>query len=272
MVDNATFPPQPTGPAAAPARAHVVVPAEAEPLLTALADARAITMRHLEKLDRVSEAMMPDELALALAHDSTLTLNIVRTDRALRQIVCMELETMGLREPTIPRGPGGNGNSGGGAGGRHDFNDSNDLNDLNDLKDEFEALFDKDDPFDREIYADLEALETHDTFELYNRNRKRIPEINQEFEADMAARIQREIDHINARRTADESSGIEPEPRKTDEEHRAAIRELDEILKKGADEAHAAERRNWTRRRNLLLRRRAIEKRLARHGRGPPDG
>jgi len=268
--------PEPTDPAPKPARPRVVVPVEVEPLLAELANARAVTMRHLAKLDRASDALSPEELTRALVHDSTLTLNIVRADRALRQIVVAEMEAMGLREPAIPRGPGGNaaGVSGSGAGGRHDFNDLNDLRDLNDLNDEFEALFDKDDPFDREAYADLEALETHDTFELYERNRKRDPDIRAKLECDMDARILREIEYITARQTAKAaaSDGIDIEPRQTPEEHRAAIRQLDEILMEGADEARAIERRNWTQRRNLLIRRRAIEKRLTRHGRGPPDG
>jgi len=88
-----------------PAAPEVVVPEQALPMLASLANARAITERLLVRMDSVAEAMAPDALARALAQGSTLTLNVARADRALRQIVAMELEVMGLREPPGTHGP-----------------------------------------------------------------------------------------------------------------------------------------------------------------------
>jgi hypothetical protein len=253
----------------------VVVPARVEPLLADLAEARSIAMRFLRRMDEVAEAMTPEEQKAALAEDGQLVLNVTRMDRALRQIGVLEEEVMGRRVSAAGRGmmaggPGSRG-SGGDGRGRHDFNDLNDLNDLDDLRDEVFALFDPDDLFDQEAYADFASIEAHDTFKKYQKNRKHDFQLSRKLQQMYDGVIADALDEIAAER---ERTGYVPEGEpKTIEE----IAEMEREVRKTMTFAEAPDpladaEEKWRARRDAILRLRAAEKRHLRSGRGPPGG
>jgi hypothetical protein len=253
----------------------VIVPARVEPLLADLAEARGIAMRFLRRMDAVAEAMTPEEQKAALAEDGQLVLNVTRMDRALRQIGVLEEEVMGRRVPAAARGMMAGGPMGGpGSGdgrGRHDFNDLNDLNDLDDLRDEVFALFDPDNLFDQEAYADLASIETCDTFNKYQKDRKRDSQLSNKMVRMLDDSIADGLDEILAER---ERTGYVPEGElKTLEE----IAEMEIEVRKSlplekAPDPQADAEEKWRARRDAVLRLRGAEKRHLRSGRGPPRG
>ena len=264
MNEDATIEPAIAAPVP-PAPPPVVVPERAEPILGSLASARAITLRHLQRIDRVAEEMAPDDLKVALAEDGQMTLNLTRADRALRQICAMELEIMGLREPPVPRGPAaGRNGSGGNRTGRNDFNDLNDLNDMQDIEDleALEALYDFDDPEDVGHYDDLDALEEYDTYEEYESKRPHRGELS---DADEDA-MEQEIDAIIA--------GIDwsKVPPIADEDRYQNMKDYEAELKADLAADIAKLEAIWRDRRAALLNLRAPQNRLRRKSRGPPGG
>jgi hypothetical protein len=241
------------------------VPERAEPILSTLASARDITLRHLRRIDQVAEAMAPEELKVALANDGQMTLNLTRTDRALRQLSAMELEIMGLREPPAPRGPAsGTRGNGSGRTGRNDFNDLNDLNDMQDIEDleALDALYDFDDPEDVSHYDDLDALEKYDTFEKYDRERPHRPESTQEDEDALVRRIEEVLAEVDWSKV----------PPIADEDRYQHMKDFEAELRADIDADTAKEEAIWRERRAALLKLRATQKRLRRKSRGPPGG
>ena len=264
MNEAATIEPNARAPTAPP---PVVVPERAEPILGSLETARNITLRHLQRIDRVAEEMAPEDLKIALAEDGQMTLNLTRADRALRQLCAMELEIMGLREPPVPRGPlsgtRGNGN-GGSRTGRNDFNDLNDLNDMQDIEDleALDALYDFDDPEDVSHYDDLDALEKYDTFEAYERERPHRPEDTQEEED----AFEQQIDELIAGIDWSKQTPV------ADEDLYQHMKDFEAELKADLDAHNARDEAKWVERRAALLKLRATQKRLRRKSRGPPGG
>jgi hypothetical protein len=251
-----------------PAPLDDAVPPQAARQLAALANAREIAERFLMRMDRVAEAMPPEELKEALADKGQMALNVTRMGRALRQIVVLELETMGLREPAVPRGmgsgdvnggsrnggaPNGSGPNGGGTeAGRHDFNDLNDLEDQTDLK----GLYDLDDPFEAEEYSDLETLEREKTYEKYNFNRKR--------DWNMAGAKARADEAMEM----DFSERVDAEKTEwTVEQHRAWAREFEDRRMACYEELAEANEARWRARHQARIEARKAERRA---GRGPP--
>jgi len=220
--------------------------------------------------------MKKEELRIALAENGQMVLNLTRADRALRQIVAMEQEILGLREPPSPHGGfggrGQDGGSGGGSGkpgeGRHDFNNVNDLNDLKEVSDihDLAEIMDLGDVEDLEFYSDLKALEKYDNFEEFNRRRKRDwdKEIakNNALDAELDADIQAELERLEA---------LGPPPPMTDDEHHEAIQDMEAQQRDMLAEAMAEYQEEWSRVRAALLQRRAVEKQARRRrGRGLP--
>jgi hypothetical protein len=243
--------------------------------LASLARARDITDRMLRRIDQVAEAMAPDELKAALADNGQMALNLTRIDRALRQIVVLELETMGLREPPEPRGTGqraggngGGGNGNRGAGGRlNDLNDLSDPKDLNDLYnelhdlEEFSALFDLNDQFDAEDWDDLDALRTYDSYEAFTAGRKnKMHEFTEEDEIELEQRLLTELEKYDPANR----------PTLTTEEKQANMRALDAELRASMEEDHRKAEVKWKARRAVLERHGLTIKTRKRAGRGPP--
>jgi len=253
--------------------AGAAAPARAELHLADLGEARGITLRFLRRMDGVAERMTPDEQAEALARKGQMVLNLTRADRALRQIVVLEQEVMGLRQPATPRGAGsgGRGNGGGGPDDSEETQSDQDLNDLNDIR-EFDDLYDLDDADDLEEYEDLASLEKYETFEKYQFHRKRdwdrfAREGDEEDEEDGDQTEAEAIAEWQGRAPAGKAG---PNPQGASDEiweARQAQKAEEEALK--AEFCSMLESR-WKERREGLLRRRAPEKRLKRRGRWPP--
>ena len=268
MNEGATTDPAITAPPAPP---PVIVPERAEPSRGALAMARGFTLRHVQRIDAVAEAMEAEELKVALAEDGQMTLNLIRADRALRQICAIELEIMGLREPPVPRGPvvggAGNGGGAGGRGGRQNFNDLNDLNDLNDMQDvedlaALDALYDFDNPEDVSHYDDLDALEKYDNYEEYDRERPHRREFTEEDEDELVRKFDTIIENTDWSKQT-------PVP---DENRYQHMQDFDAELRADLAECIAKEEAIWSQRRAALLKLRATQKRMRRKSRGPPRG
>ncbi len=249
----------------------VVVAARAEPQLESLAEARGITLKFLRRMDDVAEGMPPEALTRAMAEKGQMVLNLTRTDRALRQIVVLEQEVMGLREPATPRGAGsGRARREGADGDGEDSPSEQDLNDLNDIQ-EFDDLYDLDDLDDREEYEDLESLEKYTSFDKYQFHRKR--------DWDRFAREAGDGEDGWAEDDVAEEDVVwppptppQPEPEGTQEERweaAQACRAEEEALKQQVYDDLVA---RWEARREALFRRRAAEKRLKRRGRWPQAG
>jgi hypothetical protein len=212
-------------------------------------------------MDNVAEAMAPEEQRVALAEKGQLTLNVTRIDRALRQIVAMEQEILGLREPATSRGPGSGGQGGDGRG-RHDFNDLTDPQDIADLSD-LQDLFDFDDPYDVDDWDDLEAMEKYDSFEEFTRRRKHHPEhFTEEDELELERRIDEELEKLD----------LSDRPPVSPEQKRKDILALEAEVRAECDEFMKEREAKWAARREALLRLRKSQKRLARTARGPPTG
>jgi len=92
---------------AEPPIAPAVVAAVVMAQLDTLAEARTVTGWFLRTLQAVAESLTEEEAKTALAGQGQLVLGVTRIDRALRQIVAMEQEVLGLRDPAVPRGGGG---------------------------------------------------------------------------------------------------------------------------------------------------------------------
>ena len=248
-----------------------VLPARVESQLADLAEARGVAVRFLRRIDNVAEAMTPEEQVKALAANGQMVLNVTRMDRALRQIVVLEQEVMGLRAPPVPHGPGSGGSSGDGRA-RHDFNDLNDLNepdDLNDLKDTFEELFDLDNPADRQAYEDLDALESCNSFKTYNKKCSSDRRFSIQTEQGLEARLKAGLDKIAAARA---EAGGPPPPMRTEEETMALLESVAAEFPPDLFLRAMSAEELWRARREALLNLRAAEKRLKRAGRGPPRG
>jgi len=223
-------------------------------------------MKFLRRYDDVADAMNAEELKDALADKGQMTLNVVRASRALRQIVVLEQETMGLREPAVPRGIGAGSGSGGGRGNGKvrlaDLSDPNDLNDLEDLEEyqELRALYDFDEPRDVAAWENLAALEKYGTWPEYEKHRK-AGEYQQIDEVAGAAIM----DDLIAREAA--QTGRPKEEIRV--EHQALLKEL---RPKWAAEIEETLTRTFETRRAALMKLRAAEKAWRQGGRGPPAG
>jgi hypothetical protein len=246
---------------------------EARDHLIDLGEARGITLRFLQRMDYVADRMSEDQLRVALADKGQMVLNVARADRALRQIVSMEQEILGLRPVAVPAAGGGSGRSAGGAGrsggagaqnngkdhGGSDVNDLADLNEAQDLQD-FEALFDMTDDEDRHAWADIEALERYDSYAEFQEERKFDPmDFDEHDEEELDARIEAELEKYKH------------SPKVTDLEQRhASIRAIDAQLKAELDAWEKQDEEKWGRRRAALTKLRKTQRALARKGHGPP--
>jgi hypothetical protein len=258
---------QQTAPTPPPQPRHAVIAPEAQPGLDDLGEARGIAMNFLRRYDDIAQAMKPAELKEALADKGQMTLNVVRMDRALRQIVILEQETMGLREPAIPRGFGIGAGGGNGRGNGKvrlaDLSDANDLNDLEDLEEfqELKELYDFDDAMDVASWGNLAALEKAESWEEYSRTHMRPEEYPKIDEVRAAAWEDAQV----AREMA-ETGRPEAEIRA---EHKAIIQEL---IPKWKAELKDRFEGGFYRRRAALLKLRDAERAWRQGGRGPPAG
>ena len=261
--------PERNPPPQTPQPRRAVIPPEAQPLLDYLAEARGVAMKFLRRYDDIADAMKPEELKEALADKGQMTLNVVRMDRALRQIVVLELETMGLREPAVPHGAGvrmGPGLGRGNGGGRvklADLSDPNDLNDLEDLEEyqELKALYDFDEPRDVASWGNLAALEKAESWDEYyakHMRREEYPKVDEAWaEAWQEGEIAREVA---------ETGRSEAEIRA---EHHAVLKELTPKWKAELKDYFES---TFETRRAALLKLRDAERAWRRGGRGPPGG
>jgi hypothetical protein len=268
------------------------VPPRVAAQLASLASARELTHRYLTLVVETAEALSPDERVELLAKDGQMTLNIARTDRALRQIVAIEQEVMGLREPAQPRGGSGGqaglggGGSGGGGGGKagerlndlNDLNEANDLGDLEEVKDihDLLAVEDLGEIEDLDDYYDLAALEKYETYEEFERRRKADPD-----KPEPRSELEAKIKEVLARKQRGEIPKLEdlpPEERPVredvpPEEIRRRIQEMNDWVRARIAARRAKHEAEWQIVRAALLRRRAVEKearKRKKRGRGPP--
>ena len=263
--------------------AQAVPPAVAAQM-GALARAREITVWFLEQTQETARTLTQEEAKEAFIADGQMMLNVVRADRAIRQIVAMEQEVMGLRDPPTPRGGFGGQVPGGGGGGRggerlNDLNDLNDLNEPDDLGDLEEvkdihdllAVEELSEIGNLDDYWDLGALEKHETYAEYERACAQDPAnpwpSYEQAEEELNQGISDLLDRIAA-------GEIGPPEKVSDEEHRRRMQEMDAQIRAEVDEAEAKAEAEWRMVRAALLRRRAKEKEArkkhGRRSRGPP--
>jgi hypothetical protein len=260
-------------PPAAPDEEAAFLRARTGKQLDSLAEARELTLGFLRRLDRVAEGLSAERQVELLAENGQMILNVVRTDRAVRQIVAMEQEVMGLREPPAPRGGfgGRNGSGGGGSGGER-LNDLNDLGDPREVEDihDLLAVEDLGEIEDLDLYYDLAAVEKHETIDALRRHIKNDPAAPGPSREEIEAEITERLDEW---RVLMESGEFPPEDI-LPEEKRRRILEIEATMRAEIDAADAKEEAEWRIVRTALLRRRAIEKearrKRGRRSRGPP--
>jgi hypothetical protein len=261
---------------AAPDEEAALARARTETQLDSLAEARELTLGFLKRLDRVAEGLSAERQVELLAENGQMILNVVRTDRAVRQIVAMEQEVMGLREPPAPRGGVGsrNGSGGGGSGGER-LNDLNDLGDLDDPREvqdihDLLAVEDLGEIEDLDLYYDLAAVEKHETIDALRRHIENDPAAPGPSTEEISAKVTERLDEW---RVLMDSGEFPPEDI-TPEEKRRRIQEIEATMRAEIDAADAKEEAEWRIVRAALLRRRAIEKearrKRGRRSRGPP--
>ncbi len=261
-------------PPAAPDEGAALARARTEMQLGSLAEARELTLGFLRRLDRVAEGLSAERQVELLAENGQMILNVVRTDRAVRQIVAMEQEVMGLREPPAPRGGVGSrdGSGGGGSGGER-LDDLNDLGDPREVEDihDLLAVEDLGEIEDLDLYYDLAAVEKHETIDALRRHIKNDPAAPGPSTEEISAKVTERLDEW---RVLMESGELQPEKDITPEEKRGRIREIEATMRAEIDAADAKEEAEWRIVRAALLRRRAIEKearrKRGRRSRGPP--
>ncbi len=232
--------------------------------LAALAEARGITGGFLRRLELVADSLSAEEAREAFAGKGQLVLGVIRIDRALRQIVVLEQEVMGLREPIVPRGPGsgGQGSGGGRASGEagENLNDLNDLNDIHDLNDLAEAE-DLSDVKNLDDFYDLDALAESESYEDYNRLRLRDPEAEREELRQQDIRIAEELARIAAMNL----------PQVSPDESRRRMVSFNAAVKEDLRKEMEILEGEWRRVREALMRHRpAPQKPGRRRGRAPP--
>jgi hypothetical protein len=229
--------------------------------LAALAEAREITGGFLRRLERVADSLSVEEAREAFAAKGQLVLGVIRIDRALRQIVVLEQEVMGLREPIVPRGGGSGGQgSGGGRASGEAGGSLNDLNDIHDLKDLAEAE-DLSDVKNLDDFYDLDALAESESYENYNQLRRRDPEAEREELRQQDIRIAEELARIAAMNL----------PQVSPDESRRRMVSFNAAVKEDLRKEMEILEGEWRRVREALLRHRPAPKKPGRQrGRAPP--
>src|ERR1039457_5660226 len=108
-------------------------PSGTEIQLGDLGKLRAMGMDFATELHRVAMAKSPEAEDSPLAQDRNLALSFTRVSRAVRQIIVLEQELMGLRAPPVRHAANGNARTGRRAGDAdREGGDGSDLNDLDD--------------------------------------------------------------------------------------------------------------------------------------------